>query len=105
MTGCFAAPTSSSRRTLTQRGCLHFCLHPGRIDDRDRGPRTTKPPYLPEVSPQAADGGRTRDLKLGKLALYQLSYHRATADITPPGRVSIHRHRQGGETPSFDRDG
>ena len=30
----------------------------------------------------AADGGRTRDLKLGKLALYQLSYRRATADIT-----------------------
>ena len=25
---------------------------------------------------QAADGGRTRDLKLGKLALYQLSYRR-----------------------------
>jgi hypothetical protein len=28
-------------------------------------------------SPEAADGPRTRDLKLGKLALYQLSYHRA----------------------------
>jgi hypothetical protein len=28
---------------------------------------------------QAADGGRTRDLKLGKLALYQLSYRRAGA--------------------------
>lgn len=26
---------------------------------------------------EAADGPRTRDLKLGKLALYQLSYHRA----------------------------
>jgi hypothetical protein len=25
---------------------------------------------------EAADGGRTRDLKLGKLALYQLSYRR-----------------------------
>ncbi len=33
---------------------------------------------------QAADGPRTRDLELGKLALYQLSYHRAEADITPP---------------------
>ena len=32
---------------------------------------------------QAADGPRTRDLELGKLALYQLSYHRAEADITP----------------------
>jgi hypothetical protein len=39
--------------------------------------------------PQAADGDRTRDLKLGKLALYQLSYHRATVDITPPRRASI----------------
>ena len=26
---------------------------------------------------KAADGGRTRDLELGKLALYQLSYRRA----------------------------
>jgi cytochrome c biogenesis protein CcmG/thiol:disulfide interchange protein DsbE len=31
---------------------------------------------------QAADGGRTRDLELGKLALYQLSYRRAGTDIT-----------------------
>jgi hypothetical protein len=34
---------------------------------------------------EAADGGRTRDLKLGKLALYQLSYHRTSADITLAG--------------------
>jgi hypothetical protein len=31
---------------------------------------------------QAADGGRTRDLKLGKLALYQLSYHRVAVNLT-----------------------
>ena len=31
-------------------------------------------PYWSEW--EAADGGRTRDLKLGKLALYQLSYRR-----------------------------
>jgi cytochrome c biogenesis protein CcmG/thiol:disulfide interchange protein DsbE len=31
---------------------------------------------------RAADGGRTRDLKLGKLALYQLSYRRAGSDTT-----------------------
>lgn len=31
---------------------------------------------------EAANGGRTRDLKLGKLALYQLSYRRTHADIT-----------------------
>ena len=30
---------------------------------------------------EAADGGRTRDLKLGKLALYQLSYHRVLRQI------------------------
>ena len=29
---------------------------------------------------QADDGGRTRDLELGKLALYQLSYVRAGSD-------------------------
>ena len=31
------------------------------------------------LGPQAANGSRTRDLKLGKLALYQLSYRRAGA--------------------------
>jgi hypothetical protein len=30
---------------------------------------------------EAADGGRTRDLKLGKLALYQLSYRRAAISL------------------------
>jgi hypothetical protein len=37
---------------------------------------------------EAADGGRTRDLKLGKLALYQLSYHRAAVNITPPEQIA-----------------
>jgi cytochrome c biogenesis protein CcmG/thiol:disulfide interchange protein DsbE len=32
---------------------------------------------------QAANGVRTRDLKLGKLALYQLSYRRTGSDTTP----------------------
>ena len=31
---------------------------------------------------KAADGGRTRDLKLGKLALYQLSYRRTATHLT-----------------------
>ena len=36
-------------------------------------------------SGEAADGGRTRDLRLGKPTLYQLSYpRRAAADITRP---------------------
>lgn len=36
--------------------------------------------WLYEGTRKADDGGRTRDLKLGKLALYQLSYVRAGAD-------------------------
>src|ERR1700733_14972259 len=54
-----------------------------------RAPSHPPQPRIPLIGPdpafsnQAADGGRTRDLKLGKLALYQLSYHRAEADITP----------------------
>ena len=31
---------------------------------------------MPRATGEADDGGRTRDLKLGKLALYQLSYVR-----------------------------
>jgi hypothetical protein len=34
------------------------------------------------VPGEADDGSRTRDLELGKLALYQLSYVRAVADST-----------------------
>jgi len=34
------------------------------------------------VDPKAADGSRTRDLELGKLALYQLSYRRIGAECT-----------------------
>jgi cytochrome c biogenesis protein CcmG, thiol:disulfide interchange protein DsbE len=47
--------------------------------------------YQGPCEPQAADGPRTRDLKLGKLALYQLSYHRAGTDITPPSCFSAWR--------------
>lgn len=45
---------------------------------------------------EADDGGRTRDLKLGKLALYQLSYVRAGLSVCgeggsgrPPGAGDI----------------
>src|ERR1700733_10831365 len=34
---------------------------------------------------KAASGSRTRDLELGKLALYQLSYRRVRSDSTQPG--------------------
>ena len=35
-----------------------------------------------EALPEAANGSRTRDLELGKLALYQLSYRRAGVKVT-----------------------
>ncbi len=34
---------------------------------------------IPNDNTQAGDGARTRDIKLGRLALYQLSYSRDTA--------------------------
>src|SRR3982751_2041878 len=34
--------------------------------------------------PRAGDGARTRDIKLGRLALYQLSYSRDFAPLDPP---------------------
>ena len=39
---------------------------------------------------EADDGGRTRDLELGKLALYQLSYVRTAADSTGTGLALPH---------------
>ncbi len=45
--------------------------------DRRAGPRGIPPvPARPGATDGAGNGGRTRDLKLGKLALYQLSYAR-----------------------------
>ena len=35
-------------------------------------------------SPEAGDGARTRDIKLGRLALYQLSYSRGTTTTVVP---------------------
>jgi hypothetical protein len=40
---------------------------------------------------EADDGGRTRDLKLGKLALYQLSYVRACGDSSSERGKSARR--------------
>jgi hypothetical protein len=37
---------------------------------------------------RADDGLRTRDLQLGKLALYQLSYVRVRGDFTPGAALS-----------------
>ncbi len=44
-------------------------------------PRLTTRPRRPG----AEDGARTRDLNLGKVALYQLSYFRAVRHCNPPG--------------------
>jgi hypothetical protein len=43
----------------------------------------TYDPALFLHSSKAGDGARTRDLKLGRLALYQLSYSRIVPLITP----------------------
>jgi hypothetical protein len=40
---------------------------------------------------RADDGLRTRDLQLGKLALYQLSYVRVREDFTTPGAALSRR--------------
>lgn len=42
---------------------------------------------------KAADGPRTRDLKLGKLALYQLSYHRVGAHSKACSGIAPGRRR------------
>jgi hypothetical protein len=49
---------------------------------------------------EAADGGRTRDLKLGKLALYQLSYRRAGRILRALGSMR-RRHTLAGESQSL----
>jgi cytochrome c biogenesis protein CcmG, thiol:disulfide interchange protein DsbE len=41
------------------------------------------------VGAEADDGGRTRDLRLGKPTLYQLSYVRAGADSTATARTAV----------------
>src|SRR5436309_3254529 len=67
-----------------------------------RATRLVMPPISPIVRPlppadrlEAADGFRTRDLELGKLALYQLSYRRrglilgGTQRLAAPLRCAI----------------
>jgi AcrR family transcriptional regulator len=52
------------------------------------GCRTHLPQTALDRGLEAADGGRTRDLKLGKLALYQLSYRRIKSDSSSERRRS-----------------
>jgi uncharacterized membrane protein YbhN (UPF0104 family) len=60
-------------------GLLTLCRPAPRRLDLRRGQRRIS---YPAPEGRAANGSRTRDLKLGKLALYQLSYRRAARHIT-----------------------
>jgi hypothetical protein len=55
--------------------------------DVERSPQI----WLWDRETEADDGGRTRDLKLGKLALYQLSYVRACGDSSSERGKSVRR--------------
>jgi hypothetical protein len=62
---------SETRKPPHPRGGLSFAI----------------PPLLPSSCiqrPRAGDGARTRDIKLGRLALYQLSYSREAPSLDPP---------------------
>ena len=59
--------------------CLTTWLRRLDARDQDEGPSTWKGPLFDSVHSEAigaGNGARTRDLNLGKVALYQLSYSR-----------------------------
>jgi hypothetical protein len=49
---------------------------------------------------KADDGGRTRDLRLGKPTLYQLSYVRAAGDFRGPLAVALAKDQPPDRSPS-----
>ena len=56
----------------------------------------------------AGDGIRTRDINLGKVALYQLSYSRAATEppyIFPPRNEIVNGSGEGRGTPKRQRNG
>jgi hypothetical protein len=55
-------------------GRVIFCAHKRQCAGPHRGHRRNALPY--KRLPRAGDGARTRDIKLGRLVLYQLSYSR-----------------------------
>jgi hypothetical protein len=59
--------------TVKRNGVPLYVWLQGRLSDQRSHVCTRLERWAPE---QAADGTRTRDPKLGKLVLYQLSYHR-----------------------------
>ena len=79
-----AVRRSSRRKPPSERGGAELGVASG----------TSRYPFLSSfLRQQAGDGARTRDIKLGRLALYQLSYSRETFSTlcSCPGR---HRRRQ-----------
>jgi hypothetical protein len=88
-----SAERGASRRVLALRSSAYrkYASVAPRCarDDLPHAPRS----QAPGQSSRAGDGNRTRDVQLGRLMLYQLSYSRdrASADRTPSRRVLAHR--------------
>ena len=52
-------------------------------------PRKRSTPELHRLLFRAGDGTRTRDIQLGRLTLYQLSYSRSLAESPPAARLPV----------------
>ena len=57
--------------------------------DQKRPRKIRADSFLGERGFGAGDGTRTRDIDLGKVALYQLSYSRASSSIVPLRSASV----------------
>ena len=73
-----------NRKPLYSNGCNHAGKCPSSCTGNDWlcfsvGLRQSGDKHVREVLSGAGDGIRTRDINLGKVALYQLSYSRSTA--------------------------
>ena len=104
------SPLRRTRRRPESNRCTSFCravpnhsaTSPlGRLGRRITAPR--RPPLFgpgpaTAADPRAEDGGRTRDLNLGKVALYRLSYFRRGGHCSPfrrpAGNTSEHLPRR-----------
>ena len=79
-TGCF-----SKRKPLYSNGCILAGKYPSpaatfpRVGFAVGFSMRLRKKHFGKVLPGAGDGIRTRDINLGKVALYQLSYSRSTA--------------------------
>src|SRR4051794_6024363 len=66
---------------------LPLSLPPARVPFLAKRPTGTRSTVLAGLLERADDGGRTRDLRLGKPTLYQLSYVRLAAGVQRPQRA------------------